>query len=404
MTTSPHDGKMTPGHSVRAPNDGSTYTAARLALVVDDDASMGDTLCETLHLLGYETSYCDNGRDALDRLRGGQRPDVILLDLIMPAMSGWEFRVEQRKDPELARIPVVVLSADRTPKAAAVDADAYLEKPIGFDALASTIERVLLQRENRLLQARLVEADRLRSLGTLAAGVAHEINNPLCYVALNVGFVSDKLRACFGPRDEGPVDDGRELASDPSLQSEVLDALASAQVGVERIRAIVRGLKTFSHPDDEPVTRVDVPRLLDSTVAILKHEIDARAKLVIEYEDVPLVEANEARLSQVFLNLLLNAAQSFDGRAEGNEIRARVRSAPPRVVVEVEDNGCGIPESVRERVFEPFFTTKPVGVGTGLGLSICHGILRSFHGELTFETHVGTGTIFRVALPAATRS
>ncbi|MGH7435350.1 MAG: hybrid sensor histidine kinase/response regulator, partial [Polyangiaceae bacterium] len=379
----------------------AAHARARQALVVDDDLSLRDTLCETLRLLGYQTSYCDNGRTALALLRGGERPDVILLDLQMPAMSGWEFRVEQRKDPELATIPVVVLSADTTPMAAAIDADAYLAKPVGLEMLASTLERVLLQRENRELQARLLEADRLRSLGTLAAGVAHEINNPLCFVGLNIGFVRDKLRALSAEAREGEADEVGPSARDAALEGEMLEALDSAQLGVERIGAIVRGLKTFSHPDDAPVTPVDLPKLLDSTLAILKHEIEGRAMLLLEYEDVPIVEVNGARLSQVFLNLLLNAAQAFDSPAAGNEVRVRVRSAPPQVIVEIRDNGCGIPEHVREHVFEPFVTTKPVGVGTGLGLSICHGIVRSLHGELTFETQIGKGTVFRVALPAA---
>jgi signal transduction histidine kinase len=375
--------------------------AAKRALIVDDDLSVHDALGESLHLLGYETWHCANGHDALRRLRSGERPDVILLDLWMPAMSGWEFRVEQRKDPELATIPVVVLSADTTPRAAAIDADAYLEKPIGFDALAGTVERVILQRENRVLQARLIESDRLRSLGILAAGLAHEINNPLCFVGLNAGFVSDKLRMVLEQGDAGAVDAAKELATNGALRSELFEALDSVQLGVERIHAIVQGLKTFSRPYDEPVTRADVPKLLDSTIAILKHEIDARATLVREYESVPLVEANEARLSQVFLNLLVNATQSFGIRTEGNVVRACIGSVPPWVVVEVHDNGCGIPEHVRDRVFEPFFTTKAVGEGTGLGLSICHGIVHSFHGELTFETQVGKGTVFRVALPAS---
>jgi signal transduction histidine kinase len=364
---------------------------------VEDDVDVRDALCEVLEVLGYEPSYCDNGRDALDRLRTGQRPDVILLDLMLPTMTGWEFRVEQRKDPELATIPVVVLSADGTPKAAAIDADAYLEKPVGFDALASTIERVVLRRENRLLQARLVEADRLTSLGTLAAGVAHEINNPLCYVGLNISFVTEQLRLAFGPGNGASL---TQLASDKDLQARMLEALSNAQAGTDRMRIIVRGLQTFSHPDDEPVTRVDVPKLLDSTIAILAHEIQPRAELVKEYDVVPPVEANEARLGQVFLNLLLNAVQALGERAERNRVRVRVRSAPPRIIVEVHDTGCGIAEGVRGRIFEPFFTTKPVGVGTGLGLSICHGIVRSLDGELTFETHVGEGTVFRVALPA----
>jgi signal transduction histidine kinase len=365
---------------------------------VEDDFDVRGALCEVLQLMGYETSSCANGRDALERLRAGQRPDVILLDLMLPTMSGWEFRVEQRRDPELAMIPVIVLSADSTPKAAAIDADAYLGKPVDLETLASTIERVVLRRENRLLQARLVEADRLTSLGTLAAGVAHEINNPLCYVGLSLSFVRDELRSAFAQGDGAAL---KELASNEALQSKLLEALGNAQVGTDRIRAIVRGLKTFSRPDDEPITSVDLPKLLDSTIAILEHEIHPRAKLVKEYDDIPPVEANEGRLGQVFLNLVLNAAQSLDDRAAGNEVRVRLRSAPPQVIVEIQDTGCGIAEDVRGRIFEPFFTTKPVGVGTGLGLSICHGIVRSLRGELTFDTQVGKGTVFRVSLPAS---
>jgi signal transduction histidine kinase len=368
--------------------------------VVEDDSAIRDTLCEVLISLGYEASSCSNGRDALDYLRRERHPDVILLDLMLPVMSGWEFRVEQRKDPALTTIPVVVLSADGTPKAAAIDADAYLEKPVSYETLACTVERVVLRHENRVLQTRLIEADRLTSLGTLAAGVAHEINNPLSYVLLNVSFVMDKLEPLLVRGGDLAFD---ELARSPQLKKDLLDALTNAQLGTERIRTIVRGLRTFSRPEDDPHTALDVRSLLDSTLAMLEHEIRPKARLVKQYDDVPCVDANEARLAQVFLNLLLNATQALDDHADGNEILVRVRSCPPKVVVEIHDTGCGIPDDVRGRVFEPFFTTKPLGVGTGLGLSICHGIVRSLDGELTFDTQTGGGTVFRVTLPAGPR-
>ena len=291
---------------------------------------------------------------------------------------------------------MVVLSADSSQKAAAVDADAFLRKPVDFDTLASSVEHAVLRHENRALQMRLVEAEKLTSLGTLAAGVAHEINNPLSYVMLNLSFVNEKLKPLLAEGDAPALE---RLALDVELRERLVQALTGAQHGTERIRAIVRGLRTFSRPDSETHTPVDVRELLESALAVLHHEIGSRARLVREYDDVPRVDANEARLGQVFLNLLMNAAQSLDEGAKDPEIRVRIRSAPPRVVVEVQDTGCGIPPDLVGRVFEPFFTTKPVGVGTGLGLSICHGIVHSLGGELTFETEVGRGSVFRVALP-----
>jgi signal transduction histidine kinase len=374
-------------------------SASRSALVVEDDAEIRDVLAEVLRSEGFETASCRHGREALEYLRKERHPGVIVLDLMMPVMDGWEFRVEQLKDPALATIPVVALSADGTPKAAAVGADAYLKKPVTADTLVSTVERVVLLRENRLLHAKLAESQRLTSLGTLAAGVAHEINNPLSYVMLNLAFVAEQLPGLFDAFGGNGGGGERGCARVDELKPRMLAAVEHARQGAERIRAIVRGLRTFSRPEQEALVRVDVREPLEASVSMLLHEVNGCATLVRDYRDVPPVYANEARLGQVFLNLLVNAVQSLtDGAA--NEIRLRIRHAPPHVIVEVRDTGGGIPEDVRGRIFEPFFTTKPVGVGMGLGLPICHGIVRSLGGELTFESEVGRGTVFRVALPA----
>ncbi len=367
----------------------------RTALIVEDDAAARETLVDVLENEGYKASACRHGREALERLRQGAHPDVILLDLMMPVMSGWEFRVEQRKDPALAGIPIVALSADTSPRAAAVDADAYLKKPIDLEALVSTLDRVILQRQNRALQSRLAEADRLMALGTLCAGLAHEVNNPLAYVTLNVAFVAQRLPELLR------VDPGAGPAPvDADLAQKLIGALGHAQHGVERIRWIVQSLKAFSRPEDESKDLVDVRKVVESILPLLTHELDRRARLLKLYEPVPSVLVNEARLGQVFMNLLLNAAQSLP-EGHDNEIEISIRSRPPRVVVEIRDTGVGIPADIRGRIFEPFFTTKPVGVGTGLGLSICHGSVRAMGGELTFESEMGRGSVFRVALPSA---
>ncbi|MEK6607399.1 MAG: ATP-binding protein [Myxococcota bacterium] len=262
--------------------------------------------------------------------------------------------------------------------------------------------------ERRQMQARMFQTDRMTSLGTLAAGVAHEINNPLAYLIANLDFVSGRLDQLsrdnpslqVGP---APTRPGRVTGSYPQVgggMDEVLEPLKEAREGAERVRQIVRDLKTFSRPDDDRRVPVDVRRILESSINVAFNEIRPRARLVKDYGEVPQVEANEARLGQVFLNLLLNAAQAIpEGDAAKNEIRVTTRTEGERVVVELRDTGGGIPPEVLGRIFDPFFTTKPVGVGTGLGLSICHNLVTSLGGEIAVDSQVGRGTTVRIALP-----
>jgi signal transduction histidine kinase len=399
---------------MRSP-DFEKRASGRSLLVVEDDADIREALDGLLSMEGFRVAGCANGREALDWLRASPKPDIILLDLMMPIMDGWQFRVAQKDDPELATIPVLALSADSTAKAAAIDAEAYLKKPVDYDTLIATIDRLLVESEHREIQARLAQTDRLTSLGTLAVGVAHEINNPLAYVLLNLGYVAEELPKLLAlpPRVDGAVqatDDSRQetVIAGPSQSRahEVLLALEHARDGAERIRNTVRSLQTFSRPENETRAPLQLSRLLDATLPMVANEIRHRARLVKHYEPVPDVVANEARLGQVFLNLLLNAVQALpEEHAESNEIQLLLRAPyPDRVLIEVHDNGVGIPAQVRGRIFEPFFTTKPVGIGTGLGLTICHGIVTSLGGALTFESEVGKGTTFRVELPAAGRT
>ncbi|MDP9148429.1 MAG: response regulator [Myxococcota bacterium] len=362
--------------------------SGRALLVVEDDVDIREALDGLLSLEGFRVAGCCNGREALEWLRSSPKPDLILLDLMMPIMDGWQFRVAQKGDPTLSSIPVLALSADATAKAAAIDADAYLKKPVDYETLIDTIDRLLVASEHRDLQARLAQTDRLTALGTLAAGVAHEINNPLAYVLLNLGYVIEELPRLLSPSEERVV--------------ELRVALEHARNGGERIRDIVRSLKTFSRPDNESRTSLDIAHVLEATLAMVSNELRHRARVVKDFSYAPDVMANEARLGQVFLNLLLNAIQALpEGRSDTNEIRVVVRSlASDRVGVEVHDNGTGIPAEIRGRIFEPFFTTKPVGIGTGLGLAICHGIVTSLGGMLSVESEVGKGSVFRVELPA----
>ena len=238
--------------------------------------------------------------------------------------------------------------------------------------------------ERKQIEAQLLAADRMVSLGTLAAGVAHEINNPLTYVIGNLTFAIEALAL---PGTHIP---------------ESVEALREAQQGAERVRQIVRDLKTFSRSDDTPPAPVDVHRVLEASINMAWNEMRQRCLLVKHYKSgLPPTLAHEARLGQVFLNLLINAAQAIpEGDAKHNEIRITTGFGDGKLFVEIKDTGSGISAEHLQRLFDPFFTTKPPGVGTGLGLFICQGIVRSLGGDLLVESEVGKGTSFRVVLPS----
>jgi PAS domain S-box-containing protein len=255
--------------------------------------------------------------------------------------------------------------------------------------------------ERKIMQARLLLSDRLVSVGTLAAGVAHEINNPLAYVMANLDMAAQRRL----PRLEAAAREKGETAiADAAAQ--ITEMIEIAREGAERVRAIVKDLKTFARADDERRGPVDVRRVLDASINMAWNEIRHRAKLVKEYDAVPVVWANEARIGQVFLNILLNAAQALQvGAAAGNAIHVRTStSARGEAVVEVSDEGPGMAPDVLGRIFDPFFTTKPVGHGTGLGLWICEGIITALGGSIHAESRPGSGSTFRVVLPAQRES
>jgi PAS domain S-box-containing protein len=239
------------------------------------------------------------------------------------------------------------------------------------------------QTESRAAADRVRSAERMASLGALAAGVAHEINNPLTYVMSSVDLVAGQLTASRHDRA-------------------MAQALSDANAGLDRIRNIVRALKTLSRRDDEKIGPVDVVHSLESCVAMAGSHLRHRGRLVRKYADVPPVRGNETRLGQVFLNLLVNAAESLEeADRDHNEVVVQVSASNDVVTVEVRDTGAGIAPADLPHIFDPFFTTKPVGVGTGLGLFVCHGITTALGGEISVDSVVGHGTTVRVRLPVA---
>jgi signal transduction histidine kinase/ABC-type phosphate/phosphonate transport system substrate-binding protein/ActR/RegA family two-component response regulator len=266
--------------------------------------------------------------------------------------------------------------------------------------------------ERRQAQAALLQADRLAAIGTLAAGVGHEINNPLSFVVGNLGYVTEELEALQerlareaegGGAEGGAGEGGGHAAETAATLREVLEALRDANQGAERTRSIVRDLQTMARVDGSASAPVDVRDVLESMLQVLAHELRHRARLVREFGPAPRVLANPSRLGQVFLNLVLNAAQAMrEGARPEHRLTLRTRTgADGRCVVEVGDTGEGIAPEHLPRIFDPFFTTKPVGTGTGLGLAITHALVRAMGGELEVESRLGEGSTFRVRLPAA---
>ena len=247
--------------------------------------------------------------------------------------------------------------------------------------------------ERRELFERMALADRMLTVGTLAAGVAHEINNPLAFVAGNLELLASELPNL--------------LANVPSrlARADVPALVGDARDGVARVSGIVRELRALSRAEDETLGPVDVTAVLASSIKMANNEIRHRARVRQSYEHaLPLVRAHASRLGQVFLNLLLNAAQAIpEGRFEEHEIRVRACSSADRqrVLIEIEDTGAGIPANIMRRIFDPFFTTKAPGVGVGLGLAISHQIVRAMDGEISVESTPGRGSTFAVTLPAA---
>ena len=246
--------------------------------------------------------------------------------------------------------------------------------------------------DRKKLEAQLRLTETMSTVGTLAAGMAHEINNPLTYVIANLEFLAQRLP------QHGPWLGERQAR-------EWVSALTEAREGASRVQRIVKDLKDATRGDQDHYGEVDIEQVLESTLKLAANDLQHHARVVREYSRVPTVSGNASRLGQVFLNLLVNAAHAIrEGAAHENEIRLVLRSDPKkRVVIEIHDSGHGIPEEHMARLFEPFFTTKDVGEGTGLGLFICHRIVSDLGGTIEVESSIGSGSVFRVVLPASSQ-
>lgn len=259
----------------------------------------------------------------------------------------------------------------------------------------------------------LIQSEKLASIGQLAAGVAHEINNPIGYVNSNIrslkGYMTqllevfdtyEKCEADLPPAAREAIAAAKERADFAYLRDDIGQLISESEEGTGRVRKIVQDLRDFSRTDSskEDWQPADLHAGLDSTLNIASNEIKYKADVVREYGELPLVECLPSQLNQVFMNLFVNAAQAMPDERRGT-IRVRTGSAGDTVWIEIDDNGQGIPATLIDRIFDPFFTTKPIGKGTGLGLALSYGIVQKHHGNITASSTPGAGTTFRITLP-----
>ena len=419
-------------------------------LIADDAPDILELLTCMLRMDGYEVVAAADGRRAIE-LASTEGPDCILLDVMMPEMDGIEACRRLKADPRLRPIPVILVTGkaadDDVVKGLDAGADDYVAKPFRKEILAARLRSVVRVKrdhdtilrindhlraeiaERKRMETELARAQRLESIGRLAAGIAHEINTPIQYIGDNLRFMERALADLRGLIDasgrllrgvkEGAIAGGlvaeveaavRQVGSD-DLTEELPKAVREALEGVQSVARTVRAMKAFAQAEGEQKTPIDVGQSIENAIIVCRNEWKNVADVATDFEpDLPLIPCVPGQFNEVVLNLLRNAAQAIAeavaaaGVPKGR-ITVRARRDAGHVEIRVEDTGIGIPEEIRSRVFDPFFTTRPVGQGTGQGLAVAHAIVVQGHGgTITFDTQTGRGTTFVIRLPLAQKA
>lgn len=403
-------------------------------LIVDDEEPVRNLFAAYL----AETYTCETAADAQEALDmlARQPYALVLTDMQMPGLGGIELlRKIVEHYPETAVI--MISGIDRTQRvidAIRVGASDYLIKPCELDVLTLSIERALERRmllrnarrykkdlelrnaelaqqkgELVRLQAQMVQSAKMASLGLLAAGVAHELNNPAGFIYSNVDVLRqyvERLKRCLFAYEEMtlPNQDADRMSKIKTeidydnIVDDLGSILSDCHLGAERIRDVVQNLRLFSRLDESEIKQVDLNESIEATVRLLSHYYKSgRITLERNYGALPLVNCYAAQLNQVWMNLLVNAAQAIEDN--DGTVGVQTLSNGKTVSVSFTDSGKGISPGNIKKIFDPFFTTKPVGEGTGLGLSISHGIVEKHRGSIAVDNIPGQGTTFTVTLP-----
>ncbi len=418
------------------PAESNDTKATATILLVDDDSINLSVFGQAL-IADYKVLITTNGERALQLVQANPKPDLILLDIMMPGIDGYEVLRQLKANSETADIPVIFLTAlsadineEQGLELGAVD---YIYKPCNLSILLARVKTQLelkksrdwlknqnayleaeierRQQENKLVHMQLLQSEKLAAIGQLAAGIAHEINNPIGFVSSNMTTLGDYMADLFEMMDACAVlVDSDAIPTDTLerlrtlkkqkdldfLRLDIPQLITESREGLARVKRIIQDLKSFSHVDENTWEWSDLHHNLDSTLNIIRNELKYHCSVHKHYADLPQIYCLPSQLSQVFMNLLINAAHAIKVKGD---IDISTGQIGEEVWVEITDSGEGIPTDKLNRIFEPFFTTKPVGKGTGLGLSISQNIVKKHQGRIEVQSQMGEGTTFRVILP-----
>ncbi len=397
-------------------------------LIVEDNPASLALLQKIVEQSGHEAVLAENGQKAWEEIQK-TAPDMIITDWRMPEMNGLELCKKVRAF-ELADYVYIILLTARDGTGDAVEglkagADDYIRKPFDYAELKARIrvgERIIqLKDEQNKANTQLLQSEKMASIGQLAAGVAHEINNPTGFVSSNlktlVDYMGDigelinkykKIKKIMdaswadGEMPSALSDHLKEIADHEEeidldyLLEDIQDLIGDCREGTDRIKKIVIDLKDFAHPGEDKVQEADINKGIEQTLNVVNNEIKYIATVNKEFGDLPLVECYPQQINQVFMNILVNAAQAME---EQGVINISTKAENGFVEIKISDTGTGISEENLSKIFDPFFTTKEVGKGTGLGMNIAYNIIEKHNGAIDVQSTVGKGTTFIIKLP-----
>lgn len=425
---------MTDGQQLTERDD---QAEGRATVLLVDDSSTNQLIIAGMLRHDFRVIAANTGEAALVLVHAQPRPDLILLDIMMEGMDGFEVLRRLKADSNTADIPVIFVTgvhdAETERQGFELGASDYLHKPIQAPVVKARIRaqldakaaRDILRKNNLRLvnkveegihalekaQMQLMQSDKMAAVGQLAAGVAHEINNPIGFIGSNLYSLSAYLKDIFAvinaygdierntpvPGLFDAVADLREQLRFEEIREDVFQLLAESNDGIERVKKIVQDLKDFSRTADNAWHWSDIHHGLDSTLNIVWNDLKYHCTVHKHYSDLPLINCLPSQLNQVFMNLLVNAGHSISGRGDITLTTERV--GEDQIKIHIADTGCGIPAENLSKIFDPFFTTKPIGKGTGLGLALAWTIIQRHHGRLEVFSTPGQGTEFVITLP-----
>ncbi|MEH1959654.1 MAG: response regulator [Nostoc sp.] len=413
--------------------------ARGIILVVDDNLANLEVLSSFLDQSNFEVWATRSGKKAIQKLDTDHLPDLILLDVMMPGMDGFETCKHLKSDPRIQDIPIIFMTAlsDTADKVKGLQLGAvdYITKPFQYEEVFVRIEQQLKLRnltktliaknaELQQAQTQLIQAEKIATLGHLTAGIAHEVNNPINFIAGNLNFVEEyvqevvdllKLYQKYLPDPPVEIKNAIKIKDISFLLNDLSKIIQSMQVGTDRVIEIVSSLNNFSRHREAGNKLTNLHEGLESTLLILSHRLKANAhrptiQLIKEYGELPPIQCYPGEINQVFMNLICNALDAIEEIQKNQDfeeiskypgvIRIQTESIGERVILRIADNGSGISEADRTKIFDAFYTTKSIGKGTGLGLSIAYQIVVNNHrGKLTFHSTESDGTEFVIELP-----